>query len=181
LQYLFVKSWEIVNSIEENSAFSFEANDMRVSSINEYLTAGQIDQQEQEPIFAEFPHVVVVEGDYPEFDLAVRWCWTCFGPQHGECWSIQSEYPACPVVLATEHSRVRASPEGKTYEIKAYDRVAPHRHSGEWTVIFLEKTDYDHGFGEFCFRLEAHKDEFLQQVPKIDWGENFPWLRHKTN
>jgi hypothetical protein len=91
---------------------------MRASSIDEYLKLAVVDGQENHELnSAEFPYVVVVEGDYPEFDVAARWCWTCFGPQHGDCWS-PSEYAVCPVVLKTEHSTVRSTPDGKIYEIK---------------------------------------------------------------
>lgn len=149
---------------------------MRVSSVDEFLEAAELGEPEDhQAVHAQFPYVVLVECDVPELDVAMRWCWTCFGPLDGKCWS-GSEYPACPIVMATEHSAERMGADGKIYKIKKYDRVADHSHTGEWTVIWLGKTDYNHGFAEFCFRVDAHKNRFLQRVPKIDWGENFPWV-----
>lgn len=148
---------------------------MRVSNIDEYLKLDEIyEPDESSEIYANFPHVVVVEGDYPEFGVAHRWCWLKFGPQHGECWDW--EYPSCPLVLATERLEMRDL-GGKRWEKKVYGSVAAHCHVGEWTLHWLGKTDYDHGFGEFCFVNEAQKVAFQQQVPNIDWGENFPWLK----
>lgn len=40
------------------------------------------------------------------------------------------------------------------------------------------KTEYDHGFGDFCFSTAADFNLFEQQVPNFDWGENYPWLRN---
>ncbi len=144
---------------------------MRVSSIDEYLEEYGAD----EFIPTEFSQVVVVECDYPELDVAIRWCWTCFGPKDGQC-LLGSEYPACPVVLATERPDVRLGPGGQQHLIKVYDEVAPHTHAGKWTIQWLGKTDYDHGFAAFSFQLEADKDKFVQYVPNVDWGENYPWV-----
>jgi hypothetical protein len=147
---------------------------MLLRDINDYLAIdGFRDSDIPDRVHAQFPHVVVVEGDFPEFDIAVRWCWTKFGSLHGECW-YGSIYPACPLALATEHL-VRREVRGKQYELKGYDSVPPHCHIGDWAIHFLGKTDYDHGFGEFCFKFAEHKERFVKQIPHIDWGENFPW------
>lgn len=150
---------------------------MRVSSFDEYRALeGNELVNDHDLIPPDFPHVVMVECDYPDLNVAIRWCWKCFGPEHGEC-RTYSEYPACPIILATERQGVRGGPDGKVYKIKEYDRdVAPHTHTGKWLAEFLEKTDYDHGFAQFCFQVEADSAKFVQQVPSFDWGENYPWL-----
>ena len=149
---------------------------MRIATIEEFLSVDEITEiEERQSIHSDFPHVVLVEGDFPEFDVAVRWCWQTFGPLNGECWS-NSEYPACPIVLVTEHEKDRIA-HGKEYKIKAYDQVERHKHQGTWAIHWLGKTDYDHGFGEFCFANEEQLRSFSEQVPKINWGENYPWLK----
>ena len=148
---------------------------MRIATTDEYLEHDVIyEPDERKYLHAKFPHVVVIEGDFPEVGVALRWCWANFGPQHGECW--EWEYPSCPLILATE-SLEAYDVKGFKWDKKAYSRVAEHCHVGEWTLHWLGKTDYDHGFGEFCFGNEIHKAAFEQQIPKFDWGENYPWLK----
>ncbi len=82
--------------------FLFSSNGLfiRIASINDFLEHDVIDgEEERQRVHAQFPHVVVVETDFPEVYVAARWCWSKFGPKQGECW--ESEYPACPIVLAT--------------------------------------------------------------------------------
>jgi hypothetical protein len=151
---------------------------MRISSVEEYNRIEALDPaaQEDEITDRQFPHVVVVECDFPEWDLAIRWCWRKFGPRHGECWG-KVDYTACPLVLMTEHV-VKTVVQGKTYEVKRYSSVDVHHHVGTWTTRWFTKTDYDHGYGAFCFSNEADKAQFVQYVPLVDWGENFPWLEN---
>jgi hypothetical protein len=71
---------------------------MRISSIDEYAAIEPLDDPAGlELIDAQFPYRVVVECDFPEWDVANRWCWQNFGPRHGEC-SSQREYAACPLI-----------------------------------------------------------------------------------
>jgi hypothetical protein len=148
---------------------------MRASSIEEYLKLDEIcEAEERSNLHVQFPHVVVIEGDFPEVAVALRWCWSKFGPRHGDCWNW--EYPSCPLVLATERLEM-CEIKGKQWEKKVYRSVAAHSHVGEWTLHWLGKTEYDHGFGEFCFANEAQRDAFIRQIPSFDWGENYPWLK----
>ncbi len=148
---------------------------MRASSIEEYLKLDDIyDSEERNDLHSRFPHVVVIEGDFPEVGVAHRWCWTKFGPSHGEC--LNWGYPYCPLVLATERLEM-CDLGGKRWEKKVYSPVAAHSHNGVWTLHWLGKTDYDHGFGEFCFANEVHSAMFEREIPRFDWGENFPWLK----
>lgn len=148
---------------------------MNISNIEEYLKLDALFEAEERADFhTRFPHVVVMEGDFPEFGLAHRWCWANFGSQHGEC--IRWEYPSCPLVLATERFEM-CEVRGWKWEKKVYDSVPRHCHIGQWALFWLGKTDYDHGFGEFCFTNRNQRDDFILQVPSFDWGENYPWLR----
>jgi hypothetical protein len=40
---------------------------------------------------AKLPHTVIVEGSFPEYDVAGRWCWQNVGPRDGECVDSSSE------------------------------------------------------------------------------------------
>jgi hypothetical protein len=154
---------------------------MRIGCIEEYTRIFPLEDPAAElaSILAQFPYGTVVECDFPEWDVANRWCWQNFGPRHGECWG-HVEYATCPLVLPTEHV-VKIQVRGKEYELKRYSSVPKHNHVGIWTTHWFGKTEYDHGFGEFCFCNEDHKAKFLEYVPHVDWGENFPWLKDETN
>jgi hypothetical protein len=148
---------------------------MRESSMEEYLSQDEIGElEERDELHAQFPYVVVIEADFPELDVAMRWCWSNFGPNHGECPS--GEYPSCPRVLETERLETREY-DGQRWEKKIYSSVAAHCHAGQWTLYWLGKTDYDHGFGEFCFSSDNQRESFVRQIPNFDWGENYPWLK----
>src|SRR5690242_17382595 len=58
-------------------------------------------EQRRMGLHVNFPFSAVLEGYYPEHDYALRWCWQNFGPAHGRCCEWHSEYPGCPLVLAT--------------------------------------------------------------------------------
>jgi len=98
------------------------------------------DIAEHDARLAVFPHAVVLQVAFPELDFANRWCWQQFGPADGECYEAQSEYPACR--LRTEH-----------------------RHAGTWRTIWLEKTDYDFGFNEWCF-ADTRNDRSPRLLPR---------------
>lgn len=139
---------------------------MRVSNLAEFLEEDELtDEDERDAVHQQFPYVLVVEGDYPEFDDAVRWCWLNLGPIDGRCWSY-GQHPVCPIVLATERIEERIV-NGEALPIKIYDRVDEHFHKGDWTLHWLGKTDYDHGFGEFCFNNEAQLARFAREVSKF--------------
>jgi hypothetical protein len=129
---------------------------------------GSEDDDERRQLKAMFPHSVVLEGAYPEHDFATRWCWQNCGECHGECHEMYSEYPGCPLVLATGRiERIRGR------DVMKYEKVAAHLHQGSWTKKWLGKTAYDYGFGEFYFASEADLERFISAVPTFSWGENY--------
>jgi hypothetical protein len=139
---------------------------MRISSVEEYVRIEPLDDPtELELTHAQFPYRVVVECDFPEWDVANRWCWQNFGPRHGECWS-QLEYATCPLIFPTEHI-VKAVVPGKEYELKRYSNVHIPHHVGIWTTYWFGKTEYDHGYGEFSFIRENNKAKFWSIFRKL--------------
>ena len=112
----------------------------RASALEDRLASAEIRDQ--------FPYMVIVEGDYPEWDVAERWCWQSFGPRHGAC-NWQTGYPACPIILATEKVPTRVVQGGQEYTCLRYSNPVEHSHTGTWTTYWFGKTDYDHGFGAF--------------------------------
>jgi hypothetical protein len=113
------------------------------------LEAGEAEVQDRQRRLVAFPHAVILQVAYPELDFANRWCWQQFGPAHGECLESYSEYPACNL-------------------------PHPHNHEGKWFTNWLEKTDYDFGYNEWCFSRREEKNRFLEFVPQINWGERYP-------
>ena len=136
----------------------------------------KLDQNRLE-ILMTFPYSVVSEGGYPEHDYAGRWCWQHIGPKEGPCDNWHSEYPACPLVLATEYVRSGEykNPEGKIvpYRRKTYCDPGEHAHQGRWTSLWLGKTDYDYGFQIYFFADEADYGEFLAAFPTFTWDESW--------
>ncbi|QDT94825.1 hypothetical protein [Gimesia aquarii] len=128
----------------------------KLSTFDAYLETGgdtaaeQLDQQtKRQQTLDRFPYPLMLELAFPEFDFANRWCWQHFGPSHGECFQKHSEYRMCATDL-------------------------PHCHIGSWTYNWFVKTDYDFGFNEWYFSNASERDLFLEFVPCINWGENFP-------
>lgn len=127
-----------------------------LSTFDAYLETGgdiaaeQLAQQtERHQTLVRFPHSVMLELAFPELDFTNRWCWQRFGPSYGKCFQKHSEYRIC----TTDFS---------------------HCHIGLWTNCWFVKTDYDFGFNEWYFSTAADRDLFLEFVPSISWGENFP-------
>jgi hypothetical protein len=127
-----------------------------ISNFDSYLETGgdtteeQLDQQlVRRETLENFPYPVMLELAYPEMDFTNRWCWQRFGPNRGECHQKHSEYRTCTI-------------------------DAPHCHIGRWTQHWFVKTDYDFGFCEWYFSISSDRDLFLEFVPSINWGENFP-------
>jgi hypothetical protein len=131
---------------------------MEMSSVEDLLEIDVTPGNPEQGVPFEFS--CIVKGSYPEYDNAVRWCWSKFGSQHGDCWSLYSDYPACPLVLEKDDSDPKS--------------VVEHSHVGRWAIEWLEKVAYDYGFGRFSFRLAADRDAFVANVPNIDWGEKYP-------
>jgi hypothetical protein len=157
---------------------------MKVSNIEEFFVQEGSDEraiyrdEERDELHRRFPHVVVTEGSYPEIDFANRWCWRSFGPPHvKECTDHYSEYPACPLVVATESAKEQMhQSEGgvvKQFQKRYYKAPEPHGHDGMWATFWLGKTDYDYGFMEFCFSRPQDKAVFLAAAPLMGFGENY--------
>lgn len=109
----------------------------------------QSERREREARLENFPHTVLLQLAFAEFDFANRWCWQRFGPAEGLCLQADSEYPACT-------------------------QAGPHSHDGRWMFEWLGKTDYNFGFNEWYFRESSERDQFLDFVPMICWGEKYP-------
>lgn len=116
---------------------------------NELAGPRAADIQERQFRLADFPHCALLQLSFAEYDYANRWCWRQFGPAHGECLQSESEYSAC-------------------------DLRPSHFHDGKWRFHWLTKTDYNFGFSEWYFAQQADRDRFLEFVPLINWGENYP-------
>lgn len=124
-----------------------------------------------------FPHSVIVEYCYPTGDFACRWCWQQFGPYNCKvCGDHCSEYPACPNVLAIEPYTIPKSytKDGVVHNYNFHTRdPGEHEHEGTWTIVWLGKTNYDYGFGVWCFKNEADRDKFVLAIPSFNLGENY--------
>lgn len=127
-----------------------------------------------------FSFTAVLEGVYPEQDYANRWCWQNIGSrQCGECECSSSEYPGCPLVLATEYIKTGWYPNQAGQRVywseKAYieEKVPQHGHKGIWSSYWLGKTGYDYGFTEYYFQNESDRDKFLAAFPIFNTGENY--------
>lgn len=127
-----------------------------LSSFDAYLDSeypdegyGPADFQDRNEILARFPYPVMLELSFAELDYANRWCWQQFGSPQGECFNRQSEYPTCNI-------------------------QTDHCHAGNWAHEWLVKTGYNFGFNEWYFSSIAQSQQFLEFVPFINWGENFP-------
>ena len=107
------------------------------------------DEAERKAILRKFPHSVVLELAFPELDFANRWCWRQFGPSDGDCHQKSSDYCFC-------------------------DIIDPHSHAGRWRTHWWVKTEYNFGFNEWFFASAADRDQFLEFVPQICWGELYP-------
>lgn len=131
--------------------------------------------QQRSLLLVRFPYSVVATGIYPEHDYACRWCWQNIGPEDGPCSAWHSEYPGCPLVLETERvERVTGTDKSGnvvTWERKEYANPGEHRHEGPWSFLWLGKTGYDFGYGEYCFADEADRANFIAAFPTFTWSE----------
>jgi hypothetical protein len=136
----------------------------RALALEDTLISAELSEQ--------FPFLAIVEASYPEWDVAHRWCWQTFGPRHGTCdWT--TEYPACPIILTAEKNMTKVVRAGIEYEHSAYSNPVEHSHVGLWTTYWFGKTNYNHGFGAFCFSNESDMSRFITHVPNVDFGEHY--------
>jgi hypothetical protein len=133
--------------------------------------------QERVKMLANYPYSTVLEGYYPEHDYAIRWCWQNISPPNGTCSDWHSEYPACPLVLATayvEQGVLRPKDGTETpWERVSYKDPGKHEHDGAWSSLWLGKTDYDYGFREYGFVNQADRERFLSAFPTFTFGEKY--------
>lgn len=136
-------------------------------------------KKENEEVKAAYPFSVILEGSYPEHDLAARWCWRAYGPpQCQKCQNVASEYPACPQVLAIGEKKTYSwqDKDGGKHdsEYMYYDdeKVEDHGHEGTWRTFWLGKTGYDYGFSTYLFSSQADLDSFMAAVPQLEFDED---------
>jgi hypothetical protein len=153
---------------------------MKLSSYEEFLAHDKTwNEENRKEALGKFPYTTVVEGVYPEMDFAHRWCWHEFGsPEYKQCYEYGSEYPACPLVLATEYIETGTYKEldgtEHQWKEKCYKEVEKHSHDGgNWTTVWLGKTGYDYGFSEYYFLNEVDRDAFVKEVPNMGLGEKY--------
>lgn len=129
-------------------------------------------EQKRQRLLEQFPHVVTVEGAYPEQDFLAQWCWKQFGPKQCEkCSDAGLDYPGCPLVLATEYIQTgwyEHKGQRIEWQEKAYKPVEEHGHSGKWTTLWLRKTGYDYGFEDYCFQNPEDRDEFVASFASVE-------------
>jgi hypothetical protein len=168
---------------EEFDAQERRADEWAKQHWSEQIQQGRIESdkrrdQSRQEMKKEFPFTAIVKGGYPELDNAHRWCWNNISPRHGKCeYEHLSEYPGCPLVKMTEYieNGTYKDKEGKEHfwEDKKYKEVELHEHEGVWNYVWLGKTGYDYGDGEFYFNNEADRDAFVTAVPTIGLGERY--------
>jgi len=160
------RNWIIENSSEKE----LQAHDKKIS-----------DRDEKRKEYRErFPFTVILQGVYPEHDFVSRWCWQNIGPmQCEECHETSSEYPGCPLVLATEYIQNgwyhNKAGRRVYWSEKAYieEKVPKHSHEGVWMAYWLGKTGYDYGFSEYYFQNESDRDKFIAATPIFTLGERY--------
>lgn len=145
---------------------------MKLSSYEAFLVHDKAwNEERRQEVNQQFPYIAILEGAYPEHDFSHRWCWQQFGePEYKQCHDHGSEYPCCPLVLATEY-KTSYIYEGKECFEKNYRQPEKHGHSGNWTTVWLGKTGYDYGFSEYCFLSEKARDTFI--LSPFSLGENY--------
>jgi hypothetical protein len=99
-----------------------------------------------------FPHFEVLAGHHHQHDLACRWLFENVGCRDGPCWEYSSEFPGCPLVLATRQQKDGWS---------EYKDPGRHEHEGVWQGFYLGKTGYDYGPKIYFFKNETDKAKFL--------------------
>ena len=146
---------------------------MKITKFKDKLS--EYDKLEREQLIKKFPYSVIVEGNYPEHDFATNWCWKNFGPINTQkCYDSQSNYPSCPIALATGKIQKYRDPFGEEKLGMVYDWEVPaHAHQGKWAYFWLDKTDYDYGFAEFLFAEEKDKNLFVENVSMFNMGEKY--------
>ncbi|MDB5345327.1 MAG: hypothetical protein JWP89_3704 [Schlesneria sp.] len=132
-----------------------------LSSFEEYLTTEYDDAeatladyrgsevQYRNEWLLRFPFAVMLKLSFAEMDYANRWCWQRFGSPRGECYDESSEYRTCMI-------------------------DSSHCHDGAWAYLWHTKTEYNYGYCEWFFSSDPQHAQFLEFVPTINWGENFP-------
>ncbi len=135
-------------------------------------------QDKRQPALIKFPYKVITEGYHPVHEYSTRWCWQNFGDKDcKECAEHYSEYPGCPLVLATEEYVIKRSHPDSSGVIRTWEeksrKPSDHGHEGTWTTVWLGKTGYDYGFMEWYFDNETDLNTFVNNIPSFGLGENY--------
>lgn len=145
-------------------------------SVQYRIEAQRVLEHKREKLLRQFPFTAVATGEYPEHDYARRWCWRNISPENGRCDAWLSAYPACPFAIEERKEQVRLREKADkdfSGEQKWYTGPADHTHEGDWRFLWLGKTGYDYGYGEFCFRNERDLENFLVVFPTFIWSEDW--------
>lgn len=147
---------------------------MKISTYDEFVEAYSnrlrkttINPESREDALKQFPFSIVLLGSYSDHDFCTRWCWENFGPMQGECHEYQSEFPGCPLVLATEYLHPVKINHGDGIEEccqeKAYNNPGDHSHIGDWKKVWLGKIGYDFGFAEYFFLNKEDRNKLEEE------------------
>ncbi len=104
---------------------------------------------ERNVILSDFPYSIVLKTSYSQIDFAEWLLWQLFGDMNGICNQNSSDIPACKI-------------------------KNKHQHKGNWTNLWLAKTDYDYGFNEWFFKSKKDCKIFINILPLLKqmkgWG-----------
>lgn len=146
-------------------------------SIAPMLSVVEKKESTRRSLMERFPYSAVLEGYEPYHDFASRWLWANVSPCDGKCHDYYSEYPACPVVLATKTLRdyQYTTKDGRVVKGKApeYHDPGEHSHEGNWAGMCLTKSGYDCFYIEYFFQSEQDRERFIAAVPSFRDGDNF--------
>src|SRR5581483_8404845 len=86
---------------------------------------------------------VIVEGAYPEFDMATKWCIDRIGP--------------------TDETNNWKEIKSKTGDYEPIQFVK----NGHWSNLWFDKIGYDYGFSEFYFKEDKDLRAFTEALPSF--------------
>lgn len=134
-------------------------------------------EESRQKLLPRFPHSAVLEGYEPYLDFAARWLWSNVSPCDGKCQCRHSEWPACPLVLATKTVREYTYKDKDGQEQKGkepqYADPGDHNHEGKWTCLSLTKSGYDCFYMDYLFESEQDRDRFIANLPAYRGDDNF--------
>lgn len=154
-----ISSWQNYQNHKQKDIKYAQEKDLK--NLDQYLKGFAIKEKDHSELKKIFPYFSVLEGYSIQFDYLCRLLWNKFGPINGECFDYYSEYPVCPLVLATEKTRkvISRNKDKEEYwtEIKEYFDPGKHIHNGIWNNQCLDKIGYDEFITVFYFYNEENK------------------------